>query len=59
MREDGGPIDLTAELVRNILRIVDGFFCYLIAPILVWNSTRKQRLGGRVAGTMVLKKVKT
>jgi len=55
VREDGGPIDLTAALVRNILRIVDGFACYLVAAILVWNSPLRQRLGDRIAHTVVVK----
>jgi len=55
VREDGKPIDLTAAVVRNILRLVDGFACYLVAAILVWNSPLKQRLGDRIAHTVVVK----
>ena len=59
VREDGGPINFNAALVRNILRIVDGFFCYLIAAVLVWNSPLKQRLGDRIAHTVVVKMTRT
>ena len=55
VREDGSSIDLTAALVRNILRLVDGFACYLVAAILVWSSPLKQRLGDRIAHTVVVK----
>ena len=55
VHEGGGPIDLTAAFVRNILRLVDGFACYLVAAILVWNSPMKQRLGDRIAHTVVVK----
>lgn len=53
--EDGGPIDFQASLIRNVLRLVDGFFVYLVAAILVWKSEKKQRLGDRVAHTVVVR----
>ncbi|MEJ2523840.1 MAG: RDD family protein [Gammaproteobacteria bacterium] len=56
VREDGLPIDLNAALIRNILRIVDGFAFYLVAAIFVWTSDRKQRLGDRIAHTVVVKR---
>jgi uncharacterized RDD family membrane protein YckC len=55
VREDGSPIDWSAALLRNVLRLVDGFACYLVAAALVWASPRKQRLGDRVAGTVVIR----
>ena len=51
---DGSPCDLTASLVRNLLRIVDGLFGYLVGAILVWTSEKRQRLGDRVANTVVV-----
>ena len=51
---EGSPIDYRAALIRTVLRIVDGFFFYLVAAILVWQSPRRQRLGDRVAGTVVV-----
>ncbi len=56
-RADGGPLDAQAALLRNVLRIVDGFCCYLVGAILVLQSPRRQRLGDRVAGTVVVRKV--
>lgn len=53
--EEGQPIDLQASVVRNVLRIVDGFAVYLVAAVLVWTSSRRQRLGDRVARTVVVK----
>jgi uncharacterized RDD family membrane protein YckC len=51
---DGAPIGLGAALVRNLLRIVDGLFFYLVAAISVWASPKRQRLGDRAAGTFVV-----
>jgi uncharacterized RDD family membrane protein YckC len=55
VREDGSPIGWSAALLRNVLRLVDGFACYLVAAVLVWRSPRRQRLGDRVAGTVVIR----
>jgi uncharacterized RDD family membrane protein YckC len=55
VREDGKPIDMNQAFTRNILRIVDGFIGYLIGAILIWRSDKKQRLGDRVAKTIVVK----
>jgi uncharacterized RDD family membrane protein YckC len=55
MKEDGSPVDMQAALIRNILRIVDGLFVYLVGAILVWRSDKKQRLGDRVAHTVVVR----
>jgi uncharacterized RDD family membrane protein YckC len=49
------PIDMQASLVRNVLRIVDGIVFYLVAAIAVWTSDKKQRIGDRVAGTIVVR----
>jgi uncharacterized RDD family membrane protein YckC len=56
LKTDGSSLDWNASVVRNILRIVDGLFGYLIGAILVWNSPMRQRLGDRVAHTVVVKK---
>ena len=53
---DGSPIDFRASLIRNVLRIVDGLFVYLVAAILVWQSPLNQRLGDRVTGTVVVRR---
>lgn len=53
---DGSPISWSASLIRNILRIVDGFLFYLVGAILVWQSPLKQRLGDRIADTVVVQR---
>ena len=55
VREDGGKIDMNQALTRNILRIIDGLILYLVGAILIWRSDKKQRLGDRVAKTVVVK----
>jgi len=55
MLEGGGKIDWKAGLIRNVLRIVDGFFFYLVGAIVVWVSKKKQRLGDMAAGTIVVR----
>ena len=53
--ESGQPISFQASLIRNVLRFVDGLFCYLVGAILIWKSAKAQRLGDRVASTTVIK----
>ncbi len=53
--EAGEPLEFSTALIRNILRVVDGLFFYLVGAILVWRSPRKQRLGDRIAHTVVVK----
>ena len=55
VREDGKPIDMNQALIRNLLRIIDGLFAYLIGAILIWRSDKKQRLGDSIAKTVVVK----
>jgi uncharacterized RDD family membrane protein YckC len=54
VNEDGSPIDFGAALKRNLLRVVDGFFFYLIAAVAVWASSRRQRFGDKWARTLVV-----
>ncbi|MSQ73931.1 MAG: RDD family protein [Betaproteobacteria bacterium] len=58
LKLDGTPIDWLASSVRNVLRIVDGLFFYLVGAIVIWTSVKKQRLGDRVAGTIVVRKIR-
>ncbi|EFH84130.1 RDD family protein [Ktedonobacter racemifer] len=56
VKEDGSSIGWGDSIIRNLLRIIDiipGF--YLVAAILVWTSSSKQRLGDKVAHTVVVK----
>ena len=55
---DSGPITYGAAFVRTILLLIDEipyFIPYLLGAILIWTSDKKQRLGDRVAHTVVLK----
>jgi uncharacterized RDD family membrane protein YckC len=51
---EGEPIGWGAALVRNLLRLVDGSFGGLVGAVLIWRSARRQRLGDRAAGTVVV-----
>jgi uncharacterized RDD family membrane protein YckC len=55
VKEDGAPLDWQASIVRNIMRIIDGFCLYLVGAIAVWVSKKKQRLGDMAAHTLVVK----
>jgi uncharacterized RDD family membrane protein YckC len=55
VKTDGTPISWSESVVRNLLRVVDGLFAYLVGAILIWTSPTKQRLGDRVANTVVIK----
>jgi uncharacterized RDD family membrane protein YckC len=55
---DGAPIDYSQAAVRTILRFLDEIpyiVPYLLGAILIWSSEEKQRLGDRVASTVVVK----
>jgi uncharacterized RDD family membrane protein YckC len=56
VKTDGSPITWSESVIRNLLRIVDGLFAYLVGAILIWNSPLKQRLGDRVAHTVVVRR---
>ena len=53
--EDLTAIDLRAALIRNVLRLIDGFVFYAIGLVLILLSDRGQRLGDRVADTVVVR----
>src|SRR5579875_3597992 len=55
VRLDGSPIGWNESIIRNLLRIVDGLFYYLVGAIIIWNSPLKQRLGDKVARTVVVR----
>ncbi|MBV9259721.1 MAG: RDD family protein [Ktedonobacteraceae bacterium] len=52
---DGSPIGWPESIIRNLLRVVDGFAAYLVGAILIWTSPQRQRLGDRVAKTVVVR----
>jgi len=54
---NGEPINFKDSLIRNIMRIVDFLpVFYFVAAISIWNSKTKQRLGDRLAKTVVVSK---
>ncbi len=56
VREDGSPCGLGPAVIRNILRIIDILpFLYIIGLIFMSRSDKKQRLGDKVAKTVVVK----
>ena len=55
VKSDESPINWTAALIRNVLRIVDALFVYLVGAISIWTSPKKQRLGDKVANTVVVR----
>jgi uncharacterized RDD family membrane protein YckC len=54
VKKDGAKIDWQASIIRNLLRIIDGFFFYLLGAIVIWVSKSKQRLGDMAANTIVV-----
>lgn len=59
LKTNGFPIDLPAAIARNILRPVDAipfFLPYLTGLILIQSSPKRQRLGDRIAKTVVVSK---
>jgi uncharacterized RDD family membrane protein YckC len=59
-REDGSPCGLGPAIVRNVLRVVDALpFLYIVGLVLISRSGKKQRLGDRLAKTVVIKTSET
>jgi uncharacterized RDD family membrane protein YckC len=54
--EDGKPVTFGAALVRNLVRVVDAFFFYLVGFLFAALSPRQQRLGDRAAHTVVVRR---
>ncbi|VVB56426.1 RDD family protein [uncultured archaeon] len=56
VKENGEPCDFLAALLRNVLRIIDSLPSFYILGFIVMAITEKrQRLGDRLAGTVVVK----
>ncbi len=55
VKQDGSPMDWQAAIIRNLLRIIDGFAFYLVGAIVVWVTKSKQRLGDLAAHTLVVR----
>jgi uncharacterized RDD family membrane protein YckC len=55
-KADLTPCTLGAGFLRNLLRIVDGFFYYLVGVVLLAATFKWQRLGDMAAETVVVRK---
>jgi uncharacterized RDD family membrane protein YckC len=59
VRLDGSPIGWGQSIIRNLLRIIDHIpygIPYLLGAILIWTSPTCQRLGDRLADTVVVRR---
>lgn len=55
LKERGGPCGFGAAFVRNFLRLIDMLpGLYIVGAISILRSANKQRLGDRLAGTIVV-----
>ena len=54
VKEDGSPCDMESSLIRNILRIIDAIFVYVVGAIIIAQSDKNQRLGDMGANTVVV-----
>ncbi len=56
LSKEGEPCSIGASFKRNFLRFLDWLpFLYVIAGIAVLTSSNRQRIGDRIAGTIVTK----
>ena len=55
VKEDGAECGVGASFLRNLLRIIDGLFYYVVGFIFMASSDKRQRLGDRAAGTVVVR----
>jgi uncharacterized RDD family membrane protein YckC len=53
--EEGDQIDFSGAVIRNLLRLVDGLFFYLVGALFAFSSPQGQRLGDRAAHTVVVR----
>jgi uncharacterized RDD family membrane protein YckC len=51
--QNGEPVRFLASAVRNIARVIDFLFVYLVGTISILATERNQRLGDLAAGTIV------
>lgn len=56
-RLSGGPITMREAILRNVLRLVDGLpWLYLVGLVSILMGPLPQRLGDRLAGTIVVRR---
>jgi uncharacterized RDD family membrane protein YckC len=54
VKDTGRPITAIEGIGRNLVRLIDGLFFYLVGMISVMLSPQNKRLGDYVAGTIVI-----
>ncbi|MCK4870741.1 MAG: RDD family protein [Gammaproteobacteria bacterium] len=54
VNKEGNKITWRQSFVRNIMRVIDGLFFYLVAAIAIASSEKNQRLGDMLAKTVVI-----
>jgi len=55
IHEDGSNLNYSSSFVRNFLRVIDGLIFYMIGIVFIIRSNKKQRLGDKIAKTVVVK----
>ena len=55
LKDDFSKCTVGRGFLRNVMRIVDGFFYYLVAAVAMAGTMKWQRLGDLVAGTVVVR----
>jgi uncharacterized RDD family membrane protein YckC len=55
-RKDASGCTLAASLVRNLARLIDGLFFYLLGFFVALFSRLRQRVGDHLAGTVVVQR---
>jgi uncharacterized RDD family membrane protein YckC len=56
VHEESDFVGFGAAVVRNLLRLIDGLFFYLVGAAFALTSPRGQRLGDRAAHTLVVRR---
>ena len=54
---DGEAIDWSAAIIRNLFRLIDGLVLYLLGFIVICVTSKRQRIGDLVAGTLVVRRL--
>jgi uncharacterized RDD family membrane protein YckC len=55
VRVDGTPVRFLTSTVRNVLRLIDMLFFYLVGIVSILVTRRNQRIGDLAAGTLVVR----
>jgi uncharacterized RDD family membrane protein YckC len=55
LKDDFSKCTIGRGFLRNVMRIIDGFFYYLVAAVAMAGTMKWQRLGDLVAGTVAVR----